>query len=200
MGADGGIEAESFESTRYIVFVETGRKVFGQPLARLGKSRFQKRFELRVVKGAALDDLQNRRHHFGRGNERVGRHVEKEPHFAAAPCQHGQRGEGFPARLRAELFRHLFLHHHQQTRTVRVPECAQNDVGRNVIGEIGNQVVRPAFQTLSVPVTQNISAPQFQPAVFDGCRKTSAQMLTKVSVHLISGDTLFLDQISGQIT
>ena len=200
VGADRWGESETFEGLRHIGSGVAGRKIFGKGLARLLESRFQKGFEPVVVKGAVLDDPEDRRHHFGGGHERFGGYVEKPPHLSAALRQHGKGGKGLLPGQGSELFGHLFLHHHQKTPAMGVFERPQDDVRRDVIGEIGNQMVRPVFQTLAVPVTQNISAYEFQPSILYGSREPPAQMFTKVSVHLVSGDILFLDQEPGQIT
>ena len=200
VGADGGAECLGGDRLDHILFRVLLRKVFRQRFSGLGECRFQKIFESGIVKGAVLDDPQNRRHHFRRRNERLGRYVEKPLGFSAALGQYGQRGEGFFTRSGAKLFGDLLLHHHQQASAHRIFQSTQNDMRRDVVGEVGDQMVRPLYQAPRLPVTQNISATEFQLPMTDGGFETPAQMFTKVSVHLESGDILFLDQFFGQIT
>ncbi len=200
MGTDACTDAQCLKRFHYRFFVETCRKIFRQRFTWLGKSRLQKSFELRIVARTMLDDPQNRRDHFGCGDESFRGHIEADMCLARLLGQYRECGKVSLARSGGKLFGDLFLHHDQQALAVGVFQRTQNDIRRDVIGEVGDQMVGPVGQTRVIPLAEDIRAMQNKPSFFDGLFEASAQMPAKVFVHLISGDILNLDQISGQIT
>ncbi len=200
MRADGRTQAKRGERPGYIFFGKRRREVFGQRFARLFESRSQKSFESGIGERPLFPDPKYGRIYFGGRNEGFGRHIETDVYLPAALRQNREGRKLLLSRVRSKLLRHLLLHHDGQASAVGVFEGPQNNIRGNVIGKVGDQMVGPAGQTLSLPVAQNIRAVQFEPSVFDERPESLAQMSAQVSVHLISGDILNLDQISGQIT
>ncbi len=200
MGADGGAQTKRSERSGYIFFVKRRREIFGQRLSRLFEGHSQKSFQSGVVERPLFADPKYGRSYFGGRNEGFRRHIEADMCLAAALCQDRESAKRLPGRPGGELLRHLFLNHDGQTSAVGIFEGPQNNVRGNVIGEVGDQMVRPAGQTLSLPMAEDIRTVQFELSTFDGGPEPLAQIFAQVSVHLISGDILNLDQMSGQIT
>jgi len=152
-------------------------EVFGQLLARLGKSDLEKPLEGGIVEGAFFANGQHGRSDLGGRDKRFGRNLETQPGLSCTRRQYRKRGEIPLARTSGKFECHFFLYHDQNGLAQGVVQCLEDKMGRNVIGEVGHQMIGGIQQALLIPMLNRIATRQRELSRGNLGGKLTAQML-----------------------
>ncbi len=156
------IKSQIGKSICYQRFGKGSSEVFGEFFSRLPKGNLEKAFKPFITHRPLFLYQKHCGGHLGRGDKGFGFDLEAESCTPYTLCQDRESREAFLTRLGSKLLSDLFLYHHQDTLARYIFECFQYNVGCNVVGEVGHQMIRLIQQRTTLPTLKHIATPKLK--------------------------------------